>query len=205
VGRRSARPAWAIHYSVAVKRPSGKLRIIGGEFRSRLVDFDPGAGVRPTPDRVRQTLFDWLAPVIGGARCLDLFAGSGALGLEALSRGADHVTFVEAGRKQCEMIRAALQKLGLSARADVRNEDALAFLAGPPAGYDVAFLDPPFDTELLAPALERLPRMLKAHNDVYVEWHRADALPWPAGYAVRREKKAGQVSYALATFSGTTR
>jgi 16S rRNA (guanine966-N2)-methyltransferase len=154
---------------------------------------------------VRQTLFDWLAPVIEGARCLDLFAGSGALGLEALSRGAAHVTFVDAGGAQCAAIRAALQKLGAADRADVFNEDALTFLA-PQAGrgsYDVVFLDPPFDAALLAPALERLPRLLTPDNRVYVERHQAGAWSWPAGYAPLREKKAGQVSYALATFTGT--
>lgn len=185
-----------------MKRPAGKLRIIGGEFRSRIVEFDPGAGVRPTPDRVRQTLFDWLAPVIEGARCVDLFAGSGALGLEALSRGAGHVSFVETGAAQAAAIRAALGKLGAAHRADVRQEDALAVIAGVGPVYDIAFLDPPFDSGLLARALERLPRALKPGARVYAEWHRETPLPWPAGYAVVREKKAGQVSYALATFSG---
>jgi 16S rRNA (guanine966-N2)-methyltransferase len=191
------------------------LRIIGGEYRSRIVAFDPGTPVRPTPDRVRQTLFDWLAPVIEGARCLDLFAGSGALGLEALSRGASHVTFVESGAKQAAAIRAALATLGATARAEVRNEDALAFVAAMPALstveggrshalYDVAFLDPPFDAGLLVPALEALPRALSADARVYAEWHRAGALPWPAGYAPVREKKAGQVSYALATCTRAT-
>jgi 16S rRNA (guanine966-N2)-methyltransferase len=185
-----------------MKRPPGKLRIIGGEFRSRLIEFDPGAGVRPTPDRVRQTLFDWLAPLIGGAHCLDLFAGSGALGLEALSRGAAHVTFVESGARQADSIRAALAKLGVAERGVVRNEDALAFLrpgAAPSRYYDVAMLDPPFDSELLAPALAALRPLLKPQARVYAEWHRTTALPWPAGYTVLREKKAGQVSYALAT------
>ena len=90
-------------------RPPGRLRIIGGQWRSRLVDFDADEGVRPTPDRVRQTLFDWLSPLIEGARCLDLFAGSGALGLEALSRGAAEVTFVEQGAAQAAAIRAAAE------------------------------------------------------------------------------------------------
>jgi 16S rRNA (guanine966-N2)-methyltransferase len=185
-----------------MKRPSGKLRIIGGEFRSRLVEFDPGAGVRPTPDRVRQTLFDWLTPVIAGARCLDLFAGSGALGLEALSRGASHLTFVETGPKQVALIRAALTTLRCADRADVVQGDALAFLgSAAAASYGVALLDPPFDSELLAPALTALPRVLRPGARVYAEWHRAEALPWPAPYTVLREKKAGQVSYALATLS----
>ena len=183
-----------------MKRSSGQLRIIGGEFRSRVVAFDPGAGVRPTPDRVRQTLFDWLAPVIEGARCLDLFAGSGALGLEALSRGAAHVTFVETGAPQVAAIRAAVATLGVVARASVVQTDARAFLASAPErAFEIAFLDPPFDSTLLPPALAALPRTLSADPRVYVEWHRAGAVPWPSGYVAIREKKAGQVSYALAT------
>jgi 16S rRNA (guanine966-N2)-methyltransferase len=183
-----------------MKRAPGQLRIIGGEFRSRVVAFEAAPGVRATPDRVRQTLFDWLAPVIDGARCLDLFAGSGALGLEALSRGAAHVTFVETGAAQAASIRAALAALGIADRATVVAGDALALLARPPPqAFEIAFLDPPFDAGLLAPALAALPRALSADARVYAEWHRAGALPWPAGYRVLREKKAGQVSYALAT------
>jgi 16S rRNA (guanine966-N2)-methyltransferase len=184
-----------------MKRASGQLRIIGGEFRSRIVEFEAAPGVRATPDRVRQTLFDWLSPVIEGARCVDLFAGSGALGLEALSRGAAHVTFVETGAAQAAAIRAALHKLGAADRADVRSEDALGFLSRAPGqGFDVAFLDPPFDANLLAPALAALPRALSGGARVYAEWHGEGALSWPAGYAVLREKKAGQVSYALAKY-----
>jgi len=184
-----------------VKRPPGKLRIIGGEWRSRIVAFDAGSGVRPTPDRVRQTLFDWLTPRIGGARCLDLFAGSGALGLEALSRGAAHVTFVDGGAAQCAAIRAALAVLGASDRAEVRLGDALGFLAGGAGPYDVAFVDPPFDSGLLEPALAALPRVLRPGAAVYAERHHGGAWPWPTQYTVLRDKKAGQVSYALATVS----
>ena len=185
-----------------MKRALGRLRIIGGEFRSRVVEFEAAPGLRATPDRVRQTLFDWLAPVIDGARCLDLFAGSGALGLEALSRGAAHVTFVETGAAQAASIRAALATLGIADRATVVAGDALALLARPPPqAFEIAFLDPPFDAGLLAPALAALPRALSADARVYAEWHRAGALPWPVGYRVLREKKAGQVSYALATYT----
>lgn len=196
-----------------MKRAPGRLRIIGGEFRSRIVEFAAAPGVRATPDRVRQTLFDWLAPVIDGARCVDLFAGSGALGLEALSRGAAHVTFVETGAPQVATIRAALATLMAGDRATVVAGDALGFLSldtRPAAAtlderFDIAFLDPPFDAGLLAPALAALPRALSADARVYAEWHRAGALPWPAGYAVLREKKAGQVSYALAAYAGEKR
>jgi 16S rRNA (guanine966-N2)-methyltransferase len=187
-----------------MKRPPGKLRIIGGEYRSRIVAFDPATRVWPTPDRVRQTLFDWLAPVIEGARCVDLFAGSGTLGLEALSRGAAHVTFVETGASQAAAIRASLATLGAAARATVVQGDALAFLRSAPASsFEIAFLDPPFDAGLLLPALEALPRALCADARVYAEWSLAGPLPWPAGYVPIREKKAGQVSYALATVSSS--
>jgi 16S rRNA (guanine966-N2)-methyltransferase len=186
-----------------VNRALGKLRIIGGELRSRIVEFQAAPGLRATPDRVRQTLFDWLAPVIDGARALDLFAGSGALGLEALSRGAGHVTFVEAAAPQAASIRAALATLGLGARATVVQGDALAFLRSTPARFELAFLDPPFDAGLLAPALAALPRALAADPRIYAEWPGDAAPAWPAGYAVLREKKAGQVSYALATVTGT--
>jgi 16S rRNA (guanine966-N2)-methyltransferase len=194
-----------------MKRAPGKLRIIGGEFRSRIVGFEAAPGLRATPDRVRQTLFDWLAPVIEGARCLDLFAGSGALGLEALSRGAAQETCVESAAPQAAAIRAAQLAQGAAERAEVRNEDALAFVAAMPvlssveggrshaAAFDVVFLDPPFASGLLAPALAALPRVLAPGARVYAEWPAGAPAPWPAGYAVLREKKAGQVSYALAT------
>ena len=183
-----------------MKRSAGQLRIIGGEYRSRLVEFDSSAGVRPTPDRVRQTLFDWLSPMIEGARCLDLFAGSGALGLEALSRGAAQVTFVESGASQAALIRAALTKLGAEARAVVKNTDALSFLSA--SRFDVVFLDPPFDSSLMGTALARLPPLLKPDNRVYLEYRQGGNLALPAGYTLLREKKAGQVSYALASFNG---
>lgn len=187
-----------------MKRSPGRLRIIGGEFRSRVVAFEAAPGVRATPDRVRQTLFDWLAPVIEGARCLDLFAGSGALGLEALSRGAAHVTFVETGAAQAAAIRAALATLGVAARASVVQADARAFLASAPErAFEIAFLDPPFDAGLLEPALAALPPALAADARIYAEWPLPASLPWPPGYAPIREKKAGQVSYALATYGRT--
>jgi 16S rRNA (guanine966-N2)-methyltransferase len=187
-----------------VKRAPGRLRIIGGDFRSRVVEFDAASGVRATPDRVRQTLFDWLTPVIEDARCLDLFAGSGALGLEALSRGAGHVTFVDRGAPQVASIKAALATLKAADRATVVQGDALGFLARAPAkAFEIAFLDPPFEAQLLAPALAALPPALSADPRVYAEWHGDAALPWPPGYAPLREKKAGQVSYALATYGRT--
>ena len=182
------------------RRGEGTLRIIGGEHRSRLVQFDPESGVRPTPDRVRQTLFDWLAPIIEGAQCLDLFAGSGALGLEALSRGAANVTFVETGRRQIELINAARTVLRAELRASVHAGDALTFLQQTADRFDVVFLDPPYGGDLLQRSLALLPRALKPVHRIYLEWPVIARPPLPADLHVLREKKAGQVSYALATF-----
>lgn len=187
-----------------MKRALGTLRIIGGEHRSRLVEFDAGPGVRPTPDRVRQTLFDWLSPIIEGARCLDLFAGSGALGLEALSRGAAHVAFMDTGKAQVEAIRAAVAKLKVADRATVGTTDALSYLSSAPAAsFDIVFVDPPYDRGLHMPTLERLPRVLKPGHQVYVEW-RQGSIALPPGFALLKEKQAGQVSYGLGSFSGET-
>jgi 16S rRNA (guanine966-N2)-methyltransferase len=182
-----------------MKRPLGQLRIIGGQWRSRLVDFDAADGVRPTPDRVRQTLFDWLAPRITGATMLDLFSGSGALGLEALSRGATYATFVESGADQARAIRNALQKLGAE-QAEVLSQDAMRFLASTPQRYDLVTLDPPYDSLLLEQALALLPRVLKPDNRVYLEWPKTRPPTLAPGWTLLREKQAGLVSFCLATY-----
>lgn len=184
-----------------MRRPLGRLRIIGGEFRSRLIDFDAEAGVRPTPDRVRQTVFDWLSPMIDGSSVLDLFAGSGALGLEAVSRGAAQARFVETGTRQAEAIRTAIAKLGVGARCDVVRGDAIAFLRSTLDRYEVVFVDPPYDSPLLASTLANLPRVLKEMNRVYLEWPKGKPPVLPAGYTLIKEKAAGQVSYGLFTFA----
>ena len=183
------------------RRALGTLRIIGGEWRSRLIGFDAEAGVRPTPDRVRQTLFDWLAPLIDGASVLDLFAGSGALGFEALSRGAAHASFVEHGGQQAAAIREAAQKLAAGARAEVAQGDALAWLRGTGRRFDVVFLDPPYGAGLLEPVLAALPRVLKPVHRIYLEWPSGKPPALPEGYSLLKEKSAGQVSYGLATYT----
>lgn len=182
-----------------MKRSPGQLRIIGGQWRSRLVEFDGETGVRPTPDRVRQTLFDWLAPLIDGARVLDLFAGSGALGLEALSRGAARVDFVEKGRSQADSIEAALGRLEARTRASVACGDALDYLRRCSSRYDIVFLDPPYDAGLLEPVLALLPGLLSPVNRIYLEWRKGQAPALPPGYRGLKEKAAGQVSYGLIT------
>jgi 16S rRNA (guanine966-N2)-methyltransferase len=181
-------------------RPLGELRIIGGQWRSRRVAFEAADGVRPTPDRVRQTVFDWLAPRIEGARCLDLFAGSGAMGLEALSRGAAFVRFVDSGRAQVARIGEALQRLGGTERAELHAGDALSeFSRAPPKPYDVVFLDPPYGSDLLARALSGVSAVLAADARVYVEWPGEGKPALPADFEWIREKSAGRVSFGLFT------
>ena len=128
------------------------LRIIGGTWRGRTWRF-PEGDIRPTPDRVRETLFNWLTPGIAGARCLDLFAGSGALGLEALSRGAARVQFVEKSAGAARHLQQTLALWGgaQAAAAQIHVGDADAFLAAAPEAFDVVFLDPPFAAGLLDP------------------------------------------------------
>lgn len=184
-----------------MRRPLGRLRIIGGEFRSRLIDFDAEAGVRPTPDRVRQTVFDWLSPIIDGSSVLDLYAGSGALGLEAISRGAARATFVETGPKQAEAIRAAIAKLNVGPRCEVIRGDGISFLRATLERYEIVFVDPPYDSPLLASTLAHLPRVLKGLNRIYLEWPKGQPPALPPGYAVLKEKAAGQVSYGLVTYT----
>ncbi len=175
------------------------LRIIGGSWRGRRLRFPAAALIRPTPDRVRETLFNWLGARIVGARCLDLFAGSGALGLEALSRGAAHVTFVERDAAAARALRATLAEWG-ARDAQVERRDALAFLAHDPLAVDVAFLDPPFASGLLAEAAGLLERngWLAATALIYVECAARGALPQlPARWLPLKAKRAGEVGYHL--------
>ncbi len=175
------------------------LRIIGGIWRGRRLRFPPTPEIRPTPDRVRETLFNWVAPRVPGARCLDLFAGSGALGLEALSRGAAHVTFVERDPAAAREIRARLTEWGAHA-ATVEHADARAFLQRPPATpFDLVFLDPPFASTLLEETAARLERggWLADGALVYVESPADAAPPVPAGWTPLRAKRAGEVGYHL--------
>jgi len=177
------------------------LRIIGGSWRGRKLRFPASAAIRPTPDRVRETLFNWLAGAVQGARCLDLFAGSGALGLEALSRGAAHVSFVEHDAAAVRELGARLKEWQ-APDASVQRADALQFLKGAPAQpYDIAFLDPPFDAQLLQPAAMLLAqRWLKDGALIYVECAAGEGLPaLPPRWRVPKAKQAGEVGYHLLT------
>lgn len=175
------------------------LRIIGGSWRGRRLRFPPAAQIRPTPDRVRETLFNWLGAYVRGARCLDLFAGSGALGLEALSRGAAQVTFVERDRLAVRELRKHLAEWGATG-AEVVEMDALRFLEESPRPLDIVFLDPPFASDLLvasAQLLETRP-WLAPGALVYVECEAdgsAPALPPP--WQASKAKQAGAVRYHL--------
>jgi len=175
-----------------------RLRIIGGAWRGRRLRFPPLPGLRPTPDRVRETLFNWLQPVIEGARCLDLYAGSGALGLEALSRGAAEVWFVDRERRAVEQMRTHLRTLGAE-RGVVVQAEVARFLSRTPQPFDIVFLDPPFRRDLVAPALERLRSgWLAADSWVYVEAEaEQSALPVPPGWQLWRSKTTGQVGHHL--------
>lgn len=179
------------------KRAHGTLRVIGGHWRSRVIEFDDSGAVRPTPDRVRQTFFDWLMPVIEGARCLDLFAGSGALGIEALSRGAKHCTFCETGSRQATTIKTSLLTLNAQ-HYDLVGMDGLYYLTQTWHRYGVVFLDPPFESDLLGRALLDLPKVLLPNGArICLEWPDGKKPDLPPGYEWLKEKQAGQVCFGL--------
>ncbi|WP_461517542.1 16S rRNA (guanine(966)-N(2))-methyltransferase RsmD [Porticoccus sp.] len=180
---------------------SGQLRIIGGQWRGRKLRFCQVDGLRPTGDRVRETLFNWLAPTITGACCLDLFAGSGALGLEALSRGAASATFIERHPKALASLQENCALLGTN-DAQVILADALSWLekTQPAQPYDAVFLDPPFDADLLQPCLTLLqrPGLLAPGAHIYTEADRLQSLPvTPSHISLIKEKTAGHVCYRL--------
>lgn len=170
----------------------GHLRIIGGQWRSRRLTFKAAPGLRPTSDRMRETLFNWLMHDVYGQHVLDAFAGSGALGLEALSREAAHCDFVELGKPAARQISQHLATLGCK-QATVHSLNVLTFLAqyqGPP--YQLAFIDPPFNKDLIAPVLAALTPHLADGAWLYVEAEQGH--PAPSGFEVVRHKAHGQVN-----------
>jgi 16S rRNA (guanine966-N2)-methyltransferase len=189
-----------------VKRPDdtlpGRLRIVAGNWRSRLLQIIDEPGLRPTSERIRETLFNWLRPVTDGAHCLDLFAGTGALGIEALSRGAAHVVFVEKSAKPAAAIRNNLDELQ-AASAEVIQRDAMDYLRNAdPEPFDIVFLDPPFDSDMLSEACSILQKrgLLAENAVVYLERSKSRDKPaLPEGWAITHEKVAGKVSYSLAS------
>lgn len=193
---------------------SQQLRVIGGAWRGRRWRFALNPELRPTPDRVRETLFNWLARSLPGARCLDLFAGSGALGIESLSRGAAHVVFIDADAASVAALRDLLATwpapaFGATqpdpARAEVLQADALRWLArrrdAHRAPFDIVFLDPPFAADVLGRCLAALEQgdWLAPGARVYVECPARTARPaLPPGWAWLRSRAAGEVGYHLA-------
>ncbi len=171
----------------------GKLRIIGGDYRRRQLPVPDSPGLRPTPDRVRETLFNWLTGVTPGARVLDLYAGTGALGLEALSRGARQACFVEREPRVAQGLAANLATLGADERGRVLTQAAEAFLAGPATPFDLVFLDPPFRQGLAEAACVGLEEngWLEADAWIYVEVEQELALRVPDHWRLHREVKAG--------------
>jgi 16S rRNA (guanine966-N2)-methyltransferase len=175
------------------------VRIIGGQWKRTRLPVADLPGLRPTPDRVRETLFNWLGQDLTGWRCLDAFAGSGALGLEAASRGAADVVLLERDRNAAQGLEHLRARL-VAGAVRVHNADALRWMANcAPAAFDLVFLDPPFDAGLAEPALALAPRLLADGGQVYLE---SGTAPDPSalaqlGWQVRRASRAGQVHFAL--------
>ncbi len=180
---------------------SNQVRIIGGEWRSRRLRFSDEQGLRPSADRVRETLFNWLGQDLHGRICLDLFAGSGALGFEALSRGAASVVMVEKNRRVLEALRSNAELLGAK-NLELHCADALEFATAAArqdaARFDIVFLDPPFGSVLLAQVLPRVAPLLKPGAQVYVE--SAMAFAENGGWHILKQGRAGQVHFNLVTY-----
>jgi 16S rRNA (guanine966-N2)-methyltransferase len=179
---------------------SGRLRIVAGNWRSRLLDIADVPGLRPTSVRVRETLFNWLAPRLAGARCLDLFAGTGALGLEALSRGAASCDFVEKSARAAATLRSNIEILKAES-ADVYEMPAEHFLQrAARRSFDLVFLDPPFAAEMLPELCRLLDKadLLAIDARIYVEEDRHQpAVELPERWQVLKTKNAGNVRYSL--------
>lgn len=170
------------------------MRIIGGDLRHRVISFPDAEGLRPTPDRVRETLFNWLGQTLYGRTCLDLFAGSGALGFEAASRGADRVVMVEQNPAVFRALQDNIAKLAC-ANVFAYRQDGLEFASRDKQRYDVIFLDPPFQSNYLPRLLEILPQRLNINGMLYVESGVAFDVPPP--WQAIKSGKAGQVHYQL--------
>ncbi|WP_305909151.1 16S rRNA (guanine(966)-N(2))-methyltransferase RsmD [Methylomarinum sp. Ch1-1] len=178
---------------------SNKLRIIGGEWRSRQLVFDDAPGLRPTPARVRETLFNWLQHQVIGSRCLDLYAGSGALGVEAASRGAKFVLQVESSAQACRQLKANSVKLGAE-QIKIVQQDVFRFLAGDVEPFDLVFLDPPFGKQLASQTCHWLEDKgwLAPQATIYVEVEKGLPLnDMPVNWRQLKNKSAGEVDYYL--------
>ncbi|MFN4352158.1 MAG: 16S rRNA (guanine(966)-N(2))-methyltransferase RsmD [Hylemonella sp.] len=176
-------------------RPAGEVRIIGGQWKRSKLPVADQPGLRPTPDRVRETLFNWLGQDLTGWRCVDVFAGTGALGFEAASRGAKEVTLVEQDSTLVAQLRKSKEQLQAGAVQVQRGEGIAALKAWPAASADLVFLDPPFDANLFEPALQAAARAVAAEGYIYLEapsaWNEEQLAP--LGLVLYRHLKAGAV------------
>lgn len=176
---------------------TGEVRIIGGKLKGKLLPVYDIEGLRPTPDRVRETIFSWLDEVIEHANVLDLFAGSGALGFEAYSRGAKKITMVELNEVNCRSLQAIADSIDKE-RITVLNQDAVHFLDNTSEVFDLIFLDPPYNSGLLKDVLRKLlaNNLINESTVLYVEMREGSNQAVP-GYEIVREQSAGQAKYAL--------
>jgi 16S rRNA (guanine966-N2)-methyltransferase len=188
------------------KSSHNQLRIIGGKWRGHKLSFANAEGLRPTGDRIRETLFNWLAPVISGAHCLDLFAGSGALGIEALSRGASNATLIEKNPTAVTLLQQNCAQLHADNVNIIQIDAPLWLKSSQPSNhkpknlFDVVFLDPPFATELLQPCCDLLDQHGHLANNayIYIETDRQQPAPTtPPSWKPLREKTSGHVTYRL--------
>ena len=175
-------------------KSANRVRIVGGQYRRRLLEFTDVPGLRPTPDRVRETLFNWLGQDLPGWECLDLFAGSGALGFEAASRGAGRVVMIERERATLEALQRNRTLLD-AAQIDIQRADSLVWLQGSIKQFDLIFIDPPFDSGLAETVLPELVRHVKSGGYVYVE--QGEHIIAPEGFIMHRSGRAGKSHFAL--------
>lgn len=196
-GKGSRRPAGG---SRGPKGSSGQVRIIGGQWRGRKLPVHDVEGLRPTTDRVKETVFNWLAPYVDGAHCLDLFAGSGGLSFEALSRYAESALLLEKDRTAAQQLAQNLATLKCDNGA-VKNSDSLAFLTTQASqSFDIVFIDPPFRKNLLEQSCQLLERHGWLNDDaiIYIEMESELSNPeLPTNWQCLKEKNAGQVTYSL--------
>lgn len=180
-----------------IKQNKGSIRIIAGQHRGRKLPVILAEGLRPTTDRVKETVFNWLMPYIRDSHCLDCFAGAGSLGFEAFSRGASHVTMIELNKVAAKQIKENQQLLTAN-NTEVINTDTLQFLQQAPQPYDLVFIDPPFRKELITQTLTLLNQgWLKPKALVYLEAEQETQLAIPENWQLLKEKVAGQVAYRL--------
>ncbi|MES2353561.1 MAG: 16S rRNA (guanine(966)-N(2))-methyltransferase RsmD [Pseudomonadota bacterium] len=178
-------------------KSANRIRIIGGDWRSRIITFPAVEGLRPTSDRVRETLFNWLGQTLYGKACLDLFAGSGVLGFEALSRGAERVVMVENTKTTVESLKQNAATLSAE-RLVITNSDALSFLKVAGERFDIIFLDPPYQAKLLPTLFPMLSKRLKPEGTVYFESDQSEELP--PDWKIIKEGRAGRVRFQLARY-----